>query len=149
LKIKEIESLEIVVKNAATATNEIIQELTKRQIKDKIVLLRLSGLLENQKPSDVKIDKIEEFCYNEGAYFVLKNTHDLKTKEIDLNIEVTNKENLEEETIKKYSIENPSRFNPLIPSLMKSLSIEKQEGETVDTFNKRLVGELKGILDLE
>ena len=80
---------------------------------------------------------------------MLKNMHDLKTKEIDLNIGITNKENLEEETIKKYSNENPSKFNELIPSLMKSLSIEKQEGETVDSFNSRLLGEVGGILGLE
>jgi DNA repair protein SbcD/Mre11 len=149
LKIKEIESLDIVIKNAMTATNEIIQEINKRQIKDKIILIRLSGSMDNQKPSDIKIDKIEEACYEKGAYFVLKNMHDLKTKEIDLNIGITNKENLEEETIKKYSNENPSKFNELIPSLMKSLSIEKQEGETVDSFNSRLLGEVGGILGLE
>lgn len=149
LKIKEIESLDIRVKNAATATNEIIQELNKRKIKDKIVLLRISGSLENQRPSDIKIDKIEEACYELGAYFVLKNTHDLGVKEIDLDIKVSNKENLEEETIKQYSNENPSKFNALIPSLMKCLSIEKQEGETVDTYNMRLMGELKGIIELE
>jgi len=149
LKIKEIERLEIVVKNTRTATEEIIQELGKRNIQDKIVLLRLSGNLESQKPSDIKMDKLEEFCFEKGAYFVLKNTHDLKTNEFDLEIEVKNKENLEEEAIKQYSNENPSEFNKLIPELIKSLSIEKQEGETVDTFNTRILDEARKIMDLD
>ena len=32
---------------------------------------------------------------------------------------------------------------------MNNLSIEKQEGETIDSFNQRLLGESKKILDLE
>jgi hypothetical protein len=149
LKLKEIESLDIIVKNTQTATDEIIQELKKRNLKDKIILLRLSGKLENQKSSDIKLEKIENFCFENGAYFVLKNTHDLKTNELELNMEVKNQENLEEETIKQYSNENPSKFNQLIPKLMNILSIEKQEGETIDSFNSRLLEESKRILDLE
>ena len=149
LKIKEIESLDIKINNTRTATEEIIQELGKRKIKDKIILLRLSGKLESQKPSDIKLDKIEEFCFENGAYFVLKNTHDLQTNEFDLNLEVKNKDNLEEEAIEKYSAENPSQFNKLIPELIKTLSIEKQEGETVDTFNTRLLDEVRKITDVD
>jgi hypothetical protein len=48
----------------------------------------------------------------------LKNTHDLKTKEVELEIEIQNTENVEEETIKAYSEQNPSDFNELIPLLM-------------------------------
>lgn len=149
LKIKKIILLDIIIKNALTATDEIIKELSNKNLNDKIILLRLSGKLENQKPSDVKIEKIEEFCMNNGAYFLLKNTHDLKTKEHDLNIEIKNKDNLEEETIKSYSNENPSKFNSLIPKLMNALSIEKQEGETIDSFNTRLIEESKKIINLE
>ena len=79
----------------------------------------------------------------------MKNTHDLKTSELDLDIEIKNKENLEEEALKKYSSENPSEFNKLIPQLMNVLSIEKQEGETIDSFNTRLLEESKKILDIE
>ena len=149
LKLKEIESLDIIVKNTKTATEEIIEELKKRNLKDKIILLRLSGNLENQKPSDIQLERIENFCFESGAYFVLKNTHDLKTNEFELNIEIKNQDNLEDETIKKYSNENPSKFNHLIPKLMNTLSMEKQEGETTDSFNQRLLEESKKILDLE
>ena len=149
LKMKEIEPLEIVVKNTRTATEEIIQELKKRNLQNKIVLLRLSGNLKSQKPSDIKLDKIEDFCVEKGAYLVLKNTHDLKTEEFNLDLDIKNKENLEEEAIKKYSNENPSQFNKFIPELIKILSIEKQEGETVDTFNARLLGEVGKVLELD
>ncbi len=149
IKIKDIVVLDITVRNALSATDDIVSELGKKNIKDKLVLLRLSGTIDNQKTSDIKTEKIENFCLENGAYFFLKNTHDLKTSEVDLNIEIKNKENLEEEAIKKYSGENPSEFNKIIPQLMNILSAEKQEGETVDSFNSRLLEDARKILEID
>lgn len=149
IKIKDIESLDIIVKNTLTATEEIIQELSKRKLKDKVVLLRLSGELDNQKTSDINFQKIEDFIMEQGAYFVLRNTHDLVTKEFELDFEVKNKENVEGETVEKYSNENPSKFNPIINDLINALATEKQEGETVDSFNQRLLEESRRILKFE
>jgi len=149
IKLKEIISLEYEIKNTSLPNEEILKDLEKRNLKDKIVLLRLFGELDNQKISDIRLDKIEKFCFENGAYFFLKNIHDLKTKEADFNIEVKNKENIEEEGITKYAKENPSKFNHFIPELMNTLSIEKQEGETIDSFNSRLLEESMKILNLE
>ncbi len=149
LKLKELESIHIVIRNAHIATDSIIEELKKRDLKDKIVLLRLEGELNDQQPADIKFQKIEDFAYEKGAYFVLRNTHDLKSKESEFDLEVHDSEDLEEETIKNYSTENPSKFNSLIPRLIDNLSIEKQEGETVDSFNKRLLEESSKILGFE
>ncbi|MFH1787540.1 MAG: DNA repair exonuclease [archaeon] len=146
IKIKEVVSLNIKIKDALLATQKIISELDKNDLKDKIILLRLSGELENGKNSDIKFHQIEEFAREKGAYFLLKNTHDLNTKEVELEIEIESSENIEEETIKIYSEKNPSSFNELIPELINSLSIEKQEGETTDVFTHRLVAEAKKIL---
>jgi len=146
LKIKEIISLDIKLKNALTATEQIISELDKKNIDDKIVLLRLSGELENGKNSDIKFSQIEEFAKRKNAYFVLKNIHDLKTKELELEIEIKDIENIEEEAINIYSEKNPSNFNKLIPQLINSLSIEKQEGEKSEAFTNRIIGEAKKIL---
>ena len=48
--------------------------------------------------------------------------------------------------VKIYSEQNPSDFNKLIPELINCLSIEKQEGEKTEIFNKRLLEEAKKIL---
>jgi len=148
LKIKEVVSLEIEVKNALTATEEIISELNKKNLEDKIVLLRIKGELENGKNSDIKFLQIEEFVKQKKAYFILKNTHNLKTKEVELEIEIKDTENIEEETIKIYSEQNQSDFNELIPQLISSLSIEKQEGEKTEIFTNRIITEAKKILKL-
>ena len=46
-----------------------------------------------------------------------------------------------------YSKENLSNFNMNIPDLINSLSTEKQEGETTDSFEKRILEESKKILN--
>ena len=146
LKIKDVVSVEIEVKNSLTATEKIISELEKKDLEDKIVLLRIKGELENGKNSDIKFSQIEEFVKQKNAYFMLRNTHNLKTKEVELEIEVKGAENIEEETIKIYSEQNKSDFNELIPQLINSLSIEKQEGEKTESFTNRLITEAKKIL---
>ena len=146
LKIKQIEPIEIKIRNAITATDDIIAELNKRDIEDKIILLRVKGELEKGKNSDVKFQQIEEHAKKKGAYFMLRNTHDLKTKEVELEVDVQNTENIEEETVKVYSEQNPSDFNSLIPTLMNTLSLEKQEDEKSEIFTNRLLDGVKKVL---
>ncbi len=146
LKIKDVVSFEITVKDALTATDKIIEELGKKEIEDKIVLLRVNGELKNGKNSDIKFSKIEDFVKSKKAYFLLKNTHGLNAKEVALEIEVGNSENIEEETIKVYSEQNPSDFNSLIPGLINALSLEKQEGEKSEAFKSRVLESSKKIL---
>ncbi len=139
LKIKEVLPVTIEIKDAIAGTDKIISNLNEKNLMDKIVLLRVRGELENGTNTDIKFQEIENFVKSKGAYFILKNTHDLNNKEIDVEINLTNTENIEEETIKFYSEKNISGFNHLVPQLINSLSIEKQEGETTENFNRRLM----------
>src|SRR3989339_154421 len=105
----------------------IISKLEEKNIQDKIVLLRIHGELKDSKNSDIKFSQIEEYIQNNKAYFMLKNTHNLKTKEIELEKEIKDSENIENETIKVYSQENPSALNELIPQIMNALLIEESK----------------------
>ncbi len=147
LKIKDVVVVEFEIKDALRATDIILYELEKKDLNDKIVLLKIRGELETGKASDIKFQKIEDFLKSKNAYFMLRNTHDLKQKEIELEIEVKESENIEDDTVKMYSDQNPSQFNLSIPLLLNSLSIEKQEGETSETFLNRLVAETKKVLN--
>ena len=147
LKIKEIVSFDIEIENALLATEKIISELEKKDLEDKIVLLRLRGILETGKNSDIKFSQIEETAKRKNAYFLLRNTHELKTKEAELEFEIEETENIEDETIKTYIEQNPSDFNKHISQLMNTLSTEKQEGETTESFTGRLSEEFKEILN--
>ena len=57
-----------------------------------------------------------------------------------------NSENIEEETIKIYSEQNPSDLNALVPELLNVLSIDKQEGEKTDSFTSRIMDGAKKVL---
>jgi DNA repair exonuclease SbcCD nuclease subunit len=146
LKIKETILIEVEIKNSLVATEQIISEIEKRDVEDKIILLRLSGELETGSNSDIKFPQIEEAVARKKAYFLLKNTHELKTKEVEMNFEIKNIDNIEEEAIDVYSQQNPVDFNRFIPQLINSLSIEKQEGEKIESFTNRILDETKKIL---
>ena len=148
LKLKEIEVVEFEVENSLTATKLIIAELDKRNLEEKIVLLKLRGELKTGKNSDIKFQEIEDFVQNKNAYFLLKNTHDLKTKELNFDVEIKKTENIEEETVKIFLGENSSDFNKIISPLMNIMSIEKQEGEKNDVFSNRLMEGAKKVLGI-
>ncbi|HUW43555.1 MAG TPA: DNA repair exonuclease [Bacillota bacterium] len=149
LKIKEVISFDIEINNALLATEKIIAEFEKKDLEDKIVLLRIRGVLETGKNSDISFSQIEEAAKRKNVYFLLRNTHELKTKEAELGFEIKETENIEEEIIKNYKEQNPSNFNQHIFQLMNTLSTEKQEGETIESFTGRLSEEFNNILTLK
>ncbi len=146
LKIRDVEVVNFTAKNS-NATEEIISELHARDLVDKILLLRVKGEIENFKNSDIDFKKIENFAKGKMAYFMLKNTHHLKAKAPDIEAEIEQSENIEDETMKMFSSQNPSKFDGMLQQLMSSLSVEKQLGETSETFSRRIFDESKKIIN--
>jgi hypothetical protein len=136
-------SLELEIKNALTATDKILAELDKLDLKDKIVLLKLHGKLEQGKASSIDFRKIEESVKAKGAYSILKNISKLITEEPEFKMEIEDMNKLEDEIIKKYCQDNQSKLNILISPLLNALSLEKHEDENSQTFALRLFNEFK------
>ncbi len=103
--------------------------------------------MNDSKNSDINFQQIDDFAKQKGAYFLLKNIHELKTKDAEIDLEIEKSGGVEEETIKVYSEKNPSDLNGIISLLISSLSIEKQEGETSETFSARIFDESRKILN--
>lgn len=139
-------AVEVEVKNALIATDKILSELKTKDLKDKIVLLKLSGKLESGKASNIDFKKIEDFAKEKGAYILIKNISKLVTEEPEFKIDVENMDQLEEEIIGKYCSSNKSKFNSLIPSLVHAFSVDKHEDETSSSFSSRIYNELKKII---
>ncbi len=146
LKLKEILSLTIEIKDSLKGKEEILNKLSSLNVRDKIVLLRIKGELETGKISDLGFPKIEDFLRKEGAYFFLKNTHELKSKEVELEYSLSDSKDVEKDSIRKFSTKNSNNFNKLIPLLMNVLSIEKQEGEKGEVFLNRIFEDSKKVL---
>jgi len=149
IKLKEVELIEIELNNSLNGTEKILSELKKRELRDKIVLLKIYGKLKEGKISDIKFQEIEEYLKKEGAYSFLKNTSKLEISSKEINVEVSEMEKIEEVIFEKYEKENPSALNKFIFPLMESLNIEKNDGETLNTFQSRLLSEVTKVLDLD
>jgi len=148
IKLKDVLVLNFEVKNALNATEEILDNLKKQNLRDKIIILKLYGILEVGKSSDIDFLKIENYLKNEGAYVMLRSTTKLHLSEAEVKIEAIDSMQLETEIIKKFEESNPNKFNPLIPSLIKALQLEKVEDEKLSIFEERLLSETKKILQL-
>jgi hypothetical protein len=146
LKIKPTEKIEIELENSINATEKIVSEISKREINNKIILLRIKGDLDG-KISDIKFDRIEEFAMQNGAYFILKNIHNLKIKDAEIEYEIEKSDNIEDEIIKIHSQQSETVFDSKILQLINFLSTEKQEGETSETFSSRILDESRKILE--
>ncbi len=151
IKLKDVESIEVELVNSLKGTEKIISELEKRNLKDKIVLLKVFGLLKEGKVSDIKFQEIENYLEKAGAYSFLKNTSklEIEKQELQIQLQTHEMEKIEEVLIKKYEKENPSNLNELILPLIENLSIEKQEGEKQVSFESRLFSSLAKILGVE
>ncbi len=149
IKLKETFILDMEIENALTATEKILSELEKQNLRDKIILLRLKGKLKQGKTSDINFQEITEKVKEKGAYVFLKNTSKLKTEEPEIKIEIDNIDKIEDTIINEFIEKNPSQFNSLISSLLNSLNLEKQEDEKTAIFESRLLLELNKILSLK
>jgi len=149
--LKETAYIEIGLENGLTATQEIILELDKLNLKDKIVLLKLKGTLKEGKSGDIRFHEIENFINKKGAFSFLRNISSIKianTEIEDVSSSTDNIEHIESKILGEYSKKNPGNFNKYLPQLMNALSIEKNEDEKSITYEERLLSELKNILEL-
>ena len=149
--LKQIERINIEITDTLTANAKIISELEKRDLRDKIILLKIYGIIEQGKNSDIKFQEIEDYLKKQGVYSFLKNTSKIENKkqELQIQLQANEMEKIEEVLVKKYEKENPSDFNSMILQLMDRLSLEKQEGEKNSVFESRLFSEISKLIGVE
>ncbi len=149
LRLKDIEVVKMEISNTLIAKDKIISELNKKELRDKIILLKLSGKLKQGKISDINFKEIEKFIKEKQAYSLLKSTSKLVTEEPEIIFEINDMDKLEEEIINAYTQKEKSKFNGFISPLVSALSLEKQEDETTSSFKSRLFSELDKTLNLK
>ncbi len=148
IKIKEIFSVNLEVNSSLKLTEEIISLFKEKNVADKIVILKVSGILEKGNVTDIDFQKIESYLKQRGVFSFLKSTSKLSASTNEESIDLSISKDLEDEIIKSFEERNPNKFNPLIPKLMRSLSIEKLEDETTSSFEDRLLSETNKVLNI-
>ncbi|MBW2982384.1 exonuclease SbcCD subunit D [Candidatus Woesearchaeota archaeon] len=136
--------------------SEIKEKIKGHEFNNTIITIRVEGTLESGKPSDINFKEIFEILYGKSAFFIMKNTNKLTTAEFEeIKTQTTSVDEIESSIIKEHLQQikvtdlTPEKEKNLIKDLMKELSSEKEEGETITTFENRIKGELRNILNLE
>src|SRR3989344_8608458 len=158
IQIYNVEKLHVKCdhKNPEQVKNEILEHFKKKELNNTIVLIRLQGILESGKPGDIDFKEIFNALYEKSAYFVMKSSHAVSSREFaEIRTDARNVEDIESFLIKEHlgqiKIEKLSleKEEELIKNLMKILSAEKQEGETVPDFERRVREEIGRVLEME
>jgi DNA repair protein SbcD/Mre11 len=134
---------------------EIINHFNNIDLTDTIVTLRLTGSLEQGKISDINFKEIFSQLYKQNAYFIMRNTTKLQSKEYEeIKIsEQTNPDEIEDSVIKEH-LQQIKLFDHdtelgLTKSLINTLNTSKNEGETITDFQKRVEEEINQLLILK
>ncbi len=133
-------------------SEEIMDHITGKEFNDTIVTIRVSGILESGKPSDIDFKGIFEKLYEKSAYFVMKNTNALVSKEFEeIKIDAKDVEDVEERIIKEHigqiNVEGIGDKEVFVTKeLMRVLSDSRIEGEKVADFEIRVREDMEKVL---
>ncbi|MBW2971800.1 metallophosphoesterase [Candidatus Woesearchaeota archaeon] len=135
-------------KTPQQATEAMTDEISGKSFKDAIVLLRLFGRLETGKTSEINTAKVIEMLQEKGAYFVMKNTGKLATKEFEeVKIKADTAEEAEALVVQEHvgqvkSLQlTPEEEKELVHNLMLLLDKAKEEGEKQSDYDSRIISE--------
>jgi DNA repair protein SbcD/Mre11 len=152
--IKKV-SFNVKGKDPESVTGEIISELEKIELDDALILLRIKGELDTGKITQIDFRKIYEFVYSKNAYFIMRNTSSLSSKEYEeIKIQTKSSRIVEEELINEHVGQikvdewDEGIEKSMIKTLMRSLSTNKVDGEKVYEFEDRIKKEINHILEL-
>ena len=129
---------------------EIEEQTKNHEFNNTIITIRIKGILSSGKISDINFKSIFKKLYDKSAYFVLKNTSGLQTKDFEeIKIQATSVDEIEEKLIKEHLGQTKISLDEekLTKDLLNLLSAEKQEGERVIDFETRLKQEINNILE--
>jgi hypothetical protein len=139
-------------KTLADVENALRQH-AQQDLRNAIVLVRVEGMLAQGKPSDIDFRAFVDSCAGKGAYIVLKNTSKLESKEFEeIKVSTASVEDIEDKLIREHA--GQLRLMPaekeiaLAKELMRVLAAERDEGERVADFEKRVAQEVDRLLGL-
>ncbi|MEM4263422.1 MAG: DNA repair exonuclease [Candidatus Woesearchaeota archaeon] len=140
-------------KTPAEVEDMIMKELEGKNLKDAIITIRLSGVLSSGKQTEIRFKEIFDKLYAAGAYFVMKNTNKLSSKEFqEIKVSKNSVEEIEESTINEHAgqlgIFSIDKERELAKELIRILSVDKDEGEKSADFEKRIKADVDALLKI-
>ena len=150
IKLKDVESFsfDLSDKDPEEGKKFILEGIKRRDIKDKIVTLRIFGVLKSGKVSDLGLNELTKDL---DCYIVLRNVNKLGSKEFEeLAVDGGNVEDIENSIIKEHLGQFPLKDEERVTQeLVSAFSEEKHEGERVVDFEKRIVENIMNVIYYE
>ncbi len=148
IKIKDVKYIYIDANNKIP--EDIENELKNiKDVKDKILLIRIEGILKTGKPSEIKFKDILD---NLDSYVTLKNTAKLKSVEFEAyETKQGDVSQVEEQILQENLSKIKTVFDQqlIAKQLLQNLNLEKDEGERNVDFESRLVKDVNNVFNLE
>jgi hypothetical protein len=154
LNIKNTYKIEISAegKNPEEINSELETRIQNKEFNNTIVLLKVSGKLKSGKPSDIDFKNIFKELYNKSAYFVMRNTSQLTSREMEeFQISSGTAEQIEEDLIKKHASKVKffgAKEEETVKNLIHVMSEEQKEGEKKYEYEARIKKEVDEALGL-
>ncbi len=148
------ESLAVVIsvdgKDITQAKKIISEKLDGIKPTDKIILLRIYGKLTSGKTSDIDMNRVVSSLYENGAYFVMKNTSKLFSQEFsEVLPEQSTPDEIEDKVITAHLNQIKNDFldeRTIVKTLIKVFSEEKHEAEKNADYETRLRRDVDEVL---
>jgi len=133
------------IKTPESVNEELKDHIKGREFINAIVTVRFEGTLKAGKPSDIDLKSFFKSVYDKGAFFVMKNTTKLQSREFEeIKVAASNIDDIEANLIREHIgqinvTDMPlKKEESLTKELMNILSGEKGEGEKVYEFERRI-----------
>ena len=116
-----------------------------------IVTLRVEGILDQGKVSDIPWNTLTALFLAKGAHCVLRNTAKLSTTELSpIQVSTSSVEEIEHQLICEHAgqlrVFDKDQEKGIIKGLMQSLGTEKGEAETATSFEQRLIEACRAVI---
>jgi len=120
---------------------DITNEIKDKQVENAIITVRVAGTLAAGKPTDIDFREIFGILYHKKAYFVMKSTSKLASKQFEeIKVDHSPIDEIEDKLIQEHlgQIKIFNNEKEITKQLIKILSREKDEGQTNTTFEEQL-----------
>lgn len=147
LKNIEIIDLDCDDKSPLEVEDEVIEKINDLDLKDSLLLIRLSGVLEGIS-QEINFKEIFKVAYDKGAYFIMKNSMKLRSREFEeIENTVSDPEDIENFVMETNNVVGDEAKK--IKELMAILSMEQYDGERKTDYVDRLNAEMNAYLELD
>ncbi|MBN1792453.1 metallophosphoesterase [Candidatus Woesearchaeota archaeon] len=151
LNIKNVFKIDVSAdkKTPEEVTHDLFSKVKLKEFNNTIVLVKVHGELSSGKPSDIDFKGFTSELYSKSAFFVMRNTTKLTSKEFtEIGQHSGTAEEIEDGMIQAHSEKKQSSANEAerIKALLHALSDEQKDGEKKYEYDARMKKDADNIM---